>query len=118
MNDPQHHQQHTPVSRTGISTASVPDGPNPFAVHRDPSHHDDVAQDGGPRDRRLRWARLTDVHHDPKVAERLMNGVDLQARLARWTRGLPVRGIRSLRNLGKPTPAPQQGTNQEGPGLS
>ncbi|GAA1873953.1 hypothetical protein [Myceligenerans crystallogenes] len=116
MNDPQH--QHTPVSRTGIAKASIPDGPNPFAVNRDPSGRDETARDEASRDGRLRWMRLTDLHHDPTVAERLMNGVDLQARLVRWTRGLPVRGIRTLRNLGKTKPAPHHDVDHEGPELS
>lgn len=114
MND----QQHTPVSRTGIAKASVPDGPNPFAVHGDPSRHEDRAQDATSNTRHLRWARPADLHHDPKVAERLMQGVDLEARLVRWTRGLPARGVRKLRALGTPTSAPHRAAGHEGPGLS
>lgn len=114
MND----QRHTPVSRTGIAKASVPDGPNPFAVHGDPSRHYDPAQDDASNTRRLRWTRPADLHHDPKVAEHLMRGVDLEARLVRWARGLPARGVRKLRVLGTPTPAPHRTVGHEGPGLS
>ncbi|GAB2496781.1 hypothetical protein GCM10027063_39830 [Promicromonospora xylanilytica] len=113
MND-----QHTPASRTGIAKASVPDGPNPFAVHGDPSRHDDTTAADSSNARRVRWTRAADLHHDSKVTERLMRGVDLEARLIRWTISLPARGVRRLRNLGTPAPTPHRGVAHEGPVLS
>ncbi|WP_125777990.1 hypothetical protein [Antribacter gilvus] len=100
MND-----EHTPVSRTGISKALVPDGPNPFAVHGDPSGRRDAAP-GSENSRGLRWARLTDLHHDPKVVGGLVRGVDLYGHLMRGIRRAPVRAAKAAaRGLAPAVPA-------------
>ncbi|MCF4123702.1 hypothetical protein L1785_22330 [Antribacter sp. KLBMP9083] len=89
MND-----QHTPASRTGINAAST--GPNPFAVHADPSKRSDgVGQSEADGGRRLRWSRLSDLHADPKVVGALVRGVDLYGHLMRAARRAPGRAVKA-----------------------